>query len=123
MTTQQTIGKRYWLGGGLIGAALVIVLFLVNYVGALIFHLVEGPDCIFCGEYPLMFPFIVFSQPFLTLFHPLTRLVLGATDSLALEYAYVVFIDCVSFFLLGAGVGLIVGKLRYRRKSEPTASN
>jgi hypothetical protein len=114
-TTEQVCRKkRYWLRGGVVGASLVILLFLANYVGALIHNAVEGPNSIFSGEYPMMFPFILGSRPFIELCGPLSELVLSHRGNLAVNYAYVVVLDSLFFFVFGAIVGAIVGKTKRR---------
>ena len=108
--------KPYWLLGGVIGAALVLVIFGANYLGALIYNTVEPPSSIFSSEYPLMFPFLLFSLPVAEPASWLSDLAAFLIPSLKgshfLEYACLLFLDCLFLFLMGALVGLAVGAVK-----------
>jgi hypothetical protein len=100
----------------MLGGAVVLFAFFANLVGALIFNLVQPPEAIFSGEYPLMFPFGIFSLPAIVLFSPVWELTCRCFPQLmrgtASRFAYVIFVDCVLFFAIGSVAGLVFGRLK-----------
>ena len=119
MTTKTTSGrKRHWLRGGMLGVAVVLLAFLANLVGALIFNLVQPPEAIFSSEYPLMFPFGIFSLPAIVLFSPVWELTCRCFPELmrgtASRFVYMVVVDCVLFFAVGCVAGLLFDRLERR---------
>ena len=111
----------YWLKGGLIGIVVVIVGFLINLVGAILFNLFEHSEPIFFSEYPLMYPFLIASLPFAVIFsyllEPISHLPwLSFFNNPMFLWGYFVLIDSISLFMIGAISGLIFRKGRSKKQ-------
>ena len=127
MNAKQRKAKRYWLRGGLVGIAVVWAVFVANCVGALIYNMVEPPASVFSSEYPLMFPFLVFSlpaaEPASWLAGLVEFVVPPLTESRILAYICLIVVDCLFLFVFGALLGLTFGAVkgvpRGGRKANP----
>ena len=95
--------KPYWLKGGIIGLLLILLIFIANLLLGLP-HPLQGEGS--------MFLFLYASLPFVKVFFIFDRL----PYSYAFAFTLYVLSTFLGYFIVGAAIGFIVGKIKSKNK-------
>ena len=102
--------SKYWLKGGVIGLSVIVFIFSTN----LFVDLIIAKRGIFGGEFSMLL-FLLAFPPSIAIMRYLDNIpnISGINITLI-----VIFLEFVSYFILGSIIGLIVGKIKGNREEK-----